>query len=544
MYNAGDFQGTETVMIPFNTFSSNDPSASVTVTDFANTDVYIYKDASLTERSSSAGVAVDIDVETGTGSHWVSIDLSDNTDVGFYASGSQFIVRIEGVTVDAGTLNAWIGGFSIGKMQTAMTAALVAANLDHLALTATGGADMTTEVADNTILSRILANGDTSAFVPSTDGLQPIRDHIGDGTNLTEAGATGNHLSAIPWNGDWDAEVQSEVSDALIAINLDHLALTATVAADMTAEVADNTILSRIIGNGDTSAFVPSTDGLQLIRDKLTDIETDTDVIDDGTSGLVKIAQDVAAILVDTDVIDDGTSGLVKIAQDVAAILVDTTGLDGDAMRGTDSAALASVVGALTDAAAAGEVTTSDTLMQYLKQLINILIGAAGIGTFPAEAAPANAVSLAEVIRAIHADVTGLNGSAMIGTNSAALASVCTEGRLAELDAANIPSDVDAIKAKTDNLPGSVPKNVALNNFPIYMVDLTNGYTAETGLTVSATISKDGGALTSCENSVTEISNGLYKINLTQAEMNADTIILGFTATGARARVVILKTDA
>ena len=103
---------------------------------------------------------------------------------------------------------------------------------------------------------------------------------------------------------------------------------------------------------------------------------------------------------------------------------------------------------------------------------------------------------------------------------------------------------MDAIKAKTDNLPGSVPKNVALNNFPIYMVDLTNGYTAETGLTVSATISKDGGALTSCENSVTEISNGLYKINLTQAEMNADTIILGFTATGARARVVILKTDA
>ena len=64
-------------------------------------------------------------------------------------------------------------------------------NLDHLAKTATAGADMTTEVADNTILSRILANGDTSAFVPSTDGLQPIRDQgdaawtTGGGTGLT-----------------------------------------------------------------------------------------------------------------------------------------------------------------------------------------------------------------------------------------------------------------------------------------------------------------------------------------------------------------------
>lgn len=48
----------------------------------------------------------------------------------------------------------------------------------------------------------------------------------------------------------------------------------------------------------------------------------------------------------------------------------------------------------------------------------------------------------------------------MAGTDSAALASVCTEGRLAELDAANLPTDistidtvVDAIKAVTDLLP-------------------------------------------------------------------------------------------
>jgi len=75
-------------------------------------------------------------------------------------------------------------------------------------------------------------------------------------------------------------------------------------------------------------------------------------------------------------------------------------------MVGTNSAALASVVGALADAAADGEVTESDTLMKYIKQLINILIGTPGIVAFPAEGAPANGVSLAEVLRAIHTDTS------------------------------------------------------------------------------------------------------------------------------------------
>lgn len=74
------------------------------------------------------------------------------------------------------------------------------------------------------------------------------------------------------------------------------------------------------------------------------------------------------------------------------------------AMRGTDNAALASVLGALNDAASADDPTTADTAMQYIKQLINILIGAAGIATLRAAAAPANAVSLSEMIRSIYDD--------------------------------------------------------------------------------------------------------------------------------------------
>ena len=39
---------------------------------------------------------------------------------------------------------------------------------------------------------------------------------------VTDAqGATGTGLTAIPWNASWDAEVQSEVTDALNAMDID-----------------------------------------------------------------------------------------------------------------------------------------------------------------------------------------------------------------------------------------------------------------------------------------------------------------------------------
>lgn len=89
-------------------------------------------------------------------------------------------------------------------------------------------------------------------------------------------------------------------------------------------------------------------------------------------------------------------------------------------MRGTDNAALASVVGALADAAAAGDPTTADTLMQYIKQLVNVLVGSTGVTTFPSSAAPANNVSLAEIIRSIYDDTNSLDGTKVPDTISLA----------------------------------------------------------------------------------------------------------------------------
>jgi len=402
---------------------------------------------------------------------------------GDWSTFTASLNSLEAITDDVGDVNAATGISASDVLSSSdLDKALTDINLDHLLKTATAGSDMTTEVADNTVMARILANGDTSAFDQGTDGLQLIRDKLTDietdtgeigaaGAGLTQlggmatsmmaevqseandalvalkldhlvaaaesddpvdnsiiaklaasggdwstftaslnalealadnqsdivtdtaeigaagagltavpwnsdwdtevesevddalGGGTGTALTAIPWNSDWDTEVQSEVNDALVAlkldhliatseaddpadnsiiaklaasggdwstftaslnsleaitddvgdisaaqsiaasdvlsssdldkaltdINLDHLLKTATAGSDMTTEVADNTIMARILANGDTSAFDQGTDGLQLIRDKLTDIETDTGEIGAAGAGLTQL---------------------------------------------------------------------------------------------------------------------------------------------------------------------------------------------------------------------------------------------------------------
>ncbi len=113
MKYVGDFAEDATVYLMFNTFDSNDPAASVTITNFTNTDVHIHKDDGLTQRNNAAGITVSIDFDSITGSHMIKIDTSNDAVAGFWVTGSDYFVRIEGTTVDAGTINAVVGHFSI-----------------------------------------------------------------------------------------------------------------------------------------------------------------------------------------------------------------------------------------------------------------------------------------------------------------------------------------------------------------------------------------------------------------------------------------------
>jgi hypothetical protein len=107
-----------TIYIPFHTFSSDDPSASMTITGLAVTDIEIYKDGGTTQRASDAGYSLldtdGIDFDTITGVHGISINLADNTTANFYEAGSQYWVVISSITLDAATVNFVLATFRIG----------------------------------------------------------------------------------------------------------------------------------------------------------------------------------------------------------------------------------------------------------------------------------------------------------------------------------------------------------------------------------------------------------------------------------------------
>lgn len=105
-------------------------------------------------------------------------------------------------------------------------------------------------------------------------------------------------------------------------------------------------------------------------------------------------------------------------------------------------------------------------------------------------------------------------------------------------------TNTDALSAKLDTLlarDSVYVKNVAVAAFPFPM-ELADG-TPGTGLTVTAAISKDGGAFAAVAGAVSEISAGWYKVALAQAEMNADEVALKFTAAGAKQRNIKIRTQ-
>ena len=254
-------------------------------------------------------------------------------------------------------------------------------------------------------------------FVDSTDGdtaetaltiAQADRRLSKDGGAFAQSNHTGNstHDSDGWYSDDLDTTDTNTVGELLMNVHV-----SGALQVVMRWWVLEETAYDEFAGDGVRSA-VGAVDDAAAAGDPST------------TESVMQYVKQLVNVLVGTDGIgtfpaEAAPANAVSLAEVIRAIHADVTGLNGDAMRGTDNAALASVVGALNDTAAAGDPTNADTVVQYLKQLINVLVGTDGIGTFPAEAAPANAVSLAEVIRAIHADVTGLNGDAMRGTDSA-----------------------------------------------------------------------------------------------------------------------------
>jgi hypothetical protein len=177
----GYVPASSTVYIPFHTFNSS--GASVTMSGLATSDILVYKNGGTTERSSTSGFTLldtdGIDFDGKTGLHGFKIDLSDNTDAGFYAVGNHYMVAISSVTADSQTVSFWAATFWIGPQQ-----------------------------AD-----AIQISGDATA----ADNAESFFDGTGyEGTNnIIPTVTTTTNLTNAPTNGDLTAAMKASVSTAV-----------------------------------------------------------------------------------------------------------------------------------------------------------------------------------------------------------------------------------------------------------------------------------------------------------------------------------------
>jgi hypothetical protein len=234
MMNLGNVDANSTLYIPFHTFDSN--GASITLTGLAVTDIEIYKNGSVTQRSSDAGYTLldtdGIDFDGITGIHGFSINLSDNTDAGFYSAGAFYWVVISAVTVDTRTVNFVAATFRIGP---------AAANVTQLL----GTAWLTPGTAGTPDVNVKLWNALTTValpLVPTTAGRTLDVSAGGEaGVDWANVGSPTTAVNLSATNIDVDqvvASVSGAVASVTAGVTLAANAITAAAtAADFTTEI-------------------------------------------------------------------------------------------------------------------------------------------------------------------------------------------------------------------------------------------------------------------------------------------------------------------
>ena len=105
----GDFVANSTVRYFFGTNASTGASVNRTTAGA----IRVYKGTSVTERTSVVGITDTSGFDSVTGLNSLSIDLSNNTDAGFYAAGNDYVVVLVGAVIDTQTVNVPLFQFSI-----------------------------------------------------------------------------------------------------------------------------------------------------------------------------------------------------------------------------------------------------------------------------------------------------------------------------------------------------------------------------------------------------------------------------------------------
>lgn len=126
-------------------------------------------------------------------------------------------------------------------------------NYDHVAFTFTGTGAVPVTVQ---IYTSFPQTGDSFARIGAPVGASISADIAVIEAQTDDIGAAGAGLTAIPWNAAWDAEVQSEVADALTAYDPP---TNAELAAEIDAVQADIAALNDFDPTSDTVILAAQT---------------------------------------------------------------------------------------------------------------------------------------------------------------------------------------------------------------------------------------------------------------------------------------------
>lgn len=430
----------------------------------------------------------------------------------------------------AGASLSDLGGMSTGmktEVESEANDALVALKLDHLVNIAVD-TDWATTVHLDSVIGQMADVGSSATYDRTQESLEAIRAR-GDAEWIT---ATGFNTTTPPTVSEivdeWESQSQADPTG--FNVNVKEVNGTAQTANDNSADI--NEILLDTGTNGVLLAATATS--AQLVDDAWDEILTGaTHNITDSAGkrlrelydGNVTEEETAQAGAASTITLAAGSSALDDFYNLMVLTITDGTGA-GQARTIKDYNGTSKVATVCMD-----WVTNPDNTSKYIFGF------QACAGVFQMQSGVYDLIN-AECDTAL--TDYGANTTVPDAAGTAATLHGITDGKV---DA--VQTDTTAIKAKTDNLPDGIKKNTSITAFTFLMVDSTDHVTSKTGLTVAGNYSGDGGAVAALTNTgaITEISNGLYEIDLTSGELNYENVTLIFTATGADARVITIHTS-
>lgn len=488
-FNKGD-----TIYFPFDSYDSN--GASVTITGLAVTDIEVYKDGSVTQRSSDNGYTLldtdGIDFDGSVGLHGFSIDTSDNSDAGFWADGSQYWVHINAVTIDGQTVRFTYFlplGFSLrpttlGRTLDVATTGEAGMDLGNTTGTLTGGQLGVGCFAAGAVTAGAIATDAIGSAELATTAVNEIRDAVNGGAYSLDTDSNGR-IRVV--DGTGAGEINT-ASGAIVQVDQ----LGAQAKLDVNAEV-DNALDTAIPGS-------PTANSINERIKTIDDHDLVTKVPD--TLSLSNIKTQNADALSDIHMdhllaVDYNPASKPGVATALLNELVENNGgvsrFTSAALDQTWSVGTRALTAATNITSDGSAITMSSSGVIGTVNLVNTLTTYTG-----------NTVQTGDIFARLGAPA-GASVSADIATRSSHSA-----------------ADVWSSASRTLTDGAEIKKNAAFSNFRFKMVLASDGKTPATGKTVTAKRALDNGGFVAAGGTVTEVSNGYYDFDGLAADTNCD----------------------